>query len=118
MTSAFGSTPSLPSPGDGSLSSQPEQPNVADLVVAAVTSVPGVARMHPGVFGEVATYLPGRRVVGVQLREGITNVHVVLRWGAPLPETVDAIRSALLPVGGTPVHVTVEDIDAAPGAGT
>ena len=119
MTAESGFTPPVPeAPGAGDSRSHPEQSSVADLVVTAVTSVPGVSRMHPGLFGEVATYLPGRRVVGVQLREGVTNVHVVLCWGVALPETVDAIRSALLAVVHAPVHVTVEDIDAEPGPRT
>jgi len=93
-----------------------DQPSLADLVVAAVTTVDGVSGMHAGMFGEVATYLPGRRVIGVQLREDGTNVHVILRWGVPLPDTVDAIRAALALVVNTPVHVTVEDVDTEPVA--
>ncbi|MDQ3627978.1 MAG: Asp23/Gls24 family envelope stress response protein [Actinomycetota bacterium] len=81
-----------------------------------MTTVPGVSRMHAGMFGEVATYLPGRRVIGVQLREDVANVHVVLRWGATVPDTVDTIRAVLLPVVDLPVHVTVEDVDAEPDA--
>ncbi|MFD4183444.1 hypothetical protein ACFWPB_20405, partial [Rhodococcus sp. NPDC058514] len=39
----------------------------ADLIADAVLAVPGVAGLHGGMFGEVATYLPGRRVLGVAL---------------------------------------------------
>lgn len=72
--------------------------------------------MHAGMFGEVATYLPGRRVEGVQLHADVANVHVVLDWGAAVPDTVDAIRTVLTPVVDTPVDITVEDVDTESGA--
>ena len=87
-----------------------EEPDLADVVVAAVLGVPGVAAMHPGMFGEAATYLPGRRVTGVQLREQLANVHVVLEWGASVPVTAERVRQAVEAMVGTPVHVTVQDI--------
>ncbi|NED70757.1 hypothetical protein G3I15_58540, partial [Streptomyces sp. SID10244] len=34
-------------------------------VADAVTAVPGVTGLYGGVFGEIATYLPGGRVSGV-----------------------------------------------------
>lgn len=83
---------------------------LADRVVAVVRGVEGVAALHPGMFGEAATYLPGRKVVGVQLREGVTNVHVVLEWGASVPATADRVRRAVEPVVGTRVHVSVQDV--------
>jgi uncharacterized alkaline shock family protein YloU len=91
---------------------------VADLVAAAVRAVPGVADLHAGSFGEVATYLPGRRVAGVRIREDITDVHVVTLWGAPVPATADAVRFAVQPIVSTPVHVVVEDVlDPTAGGG-
>ena len=42
-------------------------PTPADLVATAALSVSGVLALHPGSFGQVATYLPGRRVEGVRL---------------------------------------------------
>ncbi len=44
----------------------PDAPDDAlvDRVAAAALSVPGVHDLHGGVLGEVATYLPGRRVGG------------------------------------------------------
>ncbi|MDQ3158005.1 MAG: Asp23/Gls24 family envelope stress response protein [Actinomycetota bacterium] len=82
----------------------------ADDVADVVRSVPGVADLHPGTFGEVATYLPGRRVVGVRLRDDVTEVHVVLRFGAPVLLTAEAIRLAVRPLVDTPVNVAVEDV--------
>lgn len=92
----------------------PVEPHLADLVVAAVLQVPGVAAMHAGMFGEVATYLPHRQVDGVQLHDDATQVHVVVRWGASVPATAQRITDAVAAVVDAPVHVTVEDIESAP----
>jgi len=92
--------------------------DLADLVVASVTAVPGVAAMHPGSFGEAATYLPGRRVLGVQLRDDGAEVHVTLAWGADVLSTADAVRTAARAVVDRPVHVVVEDVLAPLGTGT
>ena len=56
----------------------------ADVVAAAVRAVPGVADLHAGMFGEVGTYLPGRRVSGVRLGEADTDIHVSIVFGAPV----------------------------------
>lgn len=94
-----------------------EEHALADDVAAAVLAVPGVADLHAGLFGEVATHLPGRRVRGVRLgaEEGSVAVHVVVEWGVSVPSTVDAIRAAVEGLTTGTVHVTVEDV-AAPGA--
>jgi len=68
--------------------------------------------MHPGMFGEVATYLPGRKVTGVQIRQDVTNVDVVLEWGVSVPATAERVRQAVTPLVDTPVHVTVQDVTA------
>jgi uncharacterized alkaline shock family protein YloU len=85
-------------------------PEVADVVAAAVLAVPGVHDLHAGAVGEVATYLPGRRVNGVRMREPGCSVHVVLEWGRPVLDTTDAVRDAVRPYISGPVDVTVEDI--------
>jgi len=90
---------------------------LADRVAAAVTAVPAVAAMHPGRFGEVATYLPGRRVTGVQVRDDEVEVDVVVRWGVNLPATADAVRTAVARVAQRPVYVVIQDV-AAPVGGT
>lgn len=82
----------------------------ADVVAAAALAVPGVAGLHAGTFSEVGTYLPGRRVDGVRLRDDVAEVHVVLTWGVDVRATADAIREALAPLTGTPVDVCVEDV--------
>lgn len=82
----------------------------ADTVAAAVLGVPGVVALHGGTFGEVGTYLPGRKVDGVRIRDDVTEVHVVLTWGVDVRETAGAVRSAVQPLTGTPVDVCVEDV--------
>lgn len=95
------------SPGGG----WPEEPEPADLVAAAARSIPGVTDLHAGAFGEVATYLPGRRVVGVRLGDDLTEVHVVVAMGSPVLITSEAVRQAVSPLVTTPVDVYVEDVD-------
>lgn len=83
---------------------------VADLVAAAALAVPGVAGLHTGAFGEVATYLPGRRVNGVRVREDLVEVHVCVVHGISVLDTARAIRAAVAPVVDTPVLVAIEDV--------
>ena len=94
-------------PGDIDPTSPAE---LADLVAAAAVSVPGVAGLHTGSFGEVATYLPGRRVNGVRLNDDNAEVHVTLIYGTPVLETAEKVRAAVMPLVGTPVEVSIEDI--------
>ena len=83
-----------------------------DAVVTAVESCPLVARMSGGLVGEVATYLPGRRVGGVRLSDEEVEVHVVAKWGPSLPAVADAVHQAVRPVaGGRRTSVFVEDIE-------
>lgn len=82
-----------------------------DTLVEAVLGLPGVVALHAGALGEVATYLPGRRVPGVRVRDGVVDVHVVLTDSEPLRTTAGAVRAAvaaLLP--GAAVDVTVEGV--------
>jgi uncharacterized alkaline shock family protein YloU len=84
----------------------------ADVVAAAVTGVPGVAGLHAGMFGEVGTYLPGRRVPGIRIEGGVTDVHVTLFFGAPVRDTAARIRDVVTRSVGGVVNVTVEDVIA------
>ena len=90
--------------------STPRADDLADRVAAAVRNVPGVADLHTGAFGEVATHLPGRRVGGVQIRADHCAVHVVLYWGAPVLATADQVRAAVTALVDTRVDVTIEDV--------
>ena len=84
----------------------------ADEIAALVLSVPGVDALHPGRFGEVATYLPGRRVSGVKLAEDRVEVHVVLRFGVAIRAVAQQIHAAVAAVVAVPVQVFIEDLTA------
>ncbi len=89
----------------------------AEAVAERVESCRSVARLSAGPFGEVATYLPGRRVPGVRLAGGQIEVHVVACWGVRVPELAAEVRAAVSPAaGGLPIDVHVDDVDV-PGAG-
>ncbi|WP_261776997.1 hypothetical protein [Rhodococcoides kroppenstedtii] len=110
----------------------PAGDDIADRVAAAVIAVPGVAFLHGGVFGEIGTYLPGRRVAGVAVRDDATEVHIAVTTDAVVRDTADAVRRAVRAVVDKPVNVLVEDVvpadapqagsdpseSSAPGGGT
>ena len=84
----------------------------ADRLAAAVRAVPGVADLHPGMFGEVGTYLPGRRVPGIRIEDGAVQVHISVVFGAAVRDTGAAVRAAIaaqLP-GAQAIDVIVEDV--------
>lgn len=79
-------------------------------IADAVLAVDGVVGLHGGMFGEAATYLPGRRIAGIRIGDEGTEVHVTLEFGVAVRETADAVRSTVAAMVDGPVHVTVEDI--------
>jgi len=84
---------------------------LADSIAEAILAVPGVAALHPGMFGEVGTYLPGRRVTGVRITDDTVDVHVTVHEGVDVRGTAAAVRDAVVLVApGSTVDVTVEDI--------
>ena len=92
---------------------RPDPDGLAELVASAVTAHPAVARLDGGTFGSVATYLPGRRLLGVRIGQGTEPVElsVVLHLQRPIPDVVRALRrevSALC--GGAAVDITVSDV--------
>lgn len=101
--------PTEPASGD-SQAGDPRTEVSAQDVVDAVLAVPGVTGLHGGVFGEVATYLPGGRVSGVALDEHGGQVHVVIDISHDLRAVADAVRETASRVAGVPMSVTVEDI--------
>lgn len=89
----------------------PVQTELVDVLAAAVLGVEGVAALHGGMFGEAATYLPGRRVLGVQLTEHTAEVHLVVRYGRDVHAVAAAVRAVAAPlVPGGVVDVAVEDV--------
>ena len=89
---------------------EPAGAELADRVAAAALTVRGVTGLHGGMFGETATYLPGRRVLGVRLTENVTDIHLSLAYGAPVFATAQQVRTAVAALVPGPVNVTVEDV--------
>lgn len=99
---------------DPALSEGPDAtpaPAKADEVAAAVAAAPGVAALSEGRPGGVSTYVPGRRVTGVVVREGDIEVHVIGRYGVPVGTIAAEVRRAAEPfASGHPVYVIIEDL--------
>ncbi|RKT53499.1 hypothetical protein [Saccharothrix australiensis] len=80
----------------------------AERLAAALLAHPSVVRLD----GRYASYLPGRRVVGVRTEDRRVGVSVVLRAGRPIPEVVAELRAAVGAVAGdVPVDVVVADLE-------
>ncbi|WP_380168893.1 hypothetical protein [Jannaschia sp. R86511] len=85
-----------------------------ERLTAAALAVPGVTGLHGGQFGEVATYLPGRRVVGIRASATSVTVHVVVT-AAALPAVLTSVRAAITGVAdGRTVDVVIADLHQAP----
>ncbi|BBY86229.1 Asp23/Gls24 family envelope stress response protein [Mycolicibacterium tokaiense] len=88
-----------------------EPSTIADTVAGIARAVPGVAGLHSGMFGEVATYLPGRRVTGVRVHADQIDVHISVRGDTGIRQTAAAVRAAVAAaVPGHRVDVTVADL--------
>ena len=92
----------------------------AEQVAAAVARCPAVSRMSGGMVGEVATYLPGRRIPGVVIRQAPSgpevSVHVVGWYGPTMSEIAREVDSAIHSVlPGHRVHITIDDLDTVDG---
>jgi len=82
----------------------------ADQIAAAVLAVPGVAGLHGGLFGEVATYLPGRRIAGIRLSEDRGEVHIIAHLNGSVLETAEQAQRAASAIAGYPIDVVVDDL--------
>jgi hypothetical protein len=83
----------------------------ADTIDAIVRAVPGVADLHAGMYGEVGTYLPGRRVVGIRVGAHAIEVHITARADRPVHDTAAAVRAAIAARWpDVTVDVTVEGV--------
>lgn len=86
------------------------EPDV-DAIALAVSACPLVAGLHSGSFGEVATYLPGRRVKGVRVTAAGVEIHVVGRYPATMAQIAAQVRTAVAGITDIrPVDVTIEDV--------
>lgn len=91
-------------------SSLPTQPD-PDIIAAAVLACSTVAGLSGGIGGEVATYLPGRRVTGLRIDDTTVTVHVVGRYGPSMTEISNQVTRAVTPLaGGRQVGVVIEDL--------
>jgi hypothetical protein len=83
-----------------------------DAVAAAVSMCAGVAALDQGRFGEVATYLPGRRVPGIQVHADVVTISVRGRWGVPAAELLSQVLAATAEtLRGYRVHLILADLD-------
>ncbi|MFY9929190.1 MAG: hypothetical protein WAK82_14385 [Streptosporangiaceae bacterium] len=88
-----------------------------DAVAAAVQGCAGVSALDGGQNGEIATYLPGRKVPGVQVSGGRVRVQIRSQWGVPVTDLAALISVVLAPLTGSrPVDVLIADIDDPPRA--
>jgi uncharacterized alkaline shock family protein YloU len=89
----------------------PTPVDAADRVATAVRAVADVVDLHTGMFGEVGTYLPGRRVPGVRISHNTVEVHITVMFDASVRHTAAAVRTAVAEqLPGATVNVTVEDV--------
>lgn len=85
---------------------------LAEGIARAALAVPGVAALSGGAFGAVATSLPGRRVVGVALREMSGEVAFVGELGYDLRAVAERVRASAEELAGRPIDVVVADLQA------
>ena len=86
-----------------------------DAVAAAVRGCAGVSGLDGGRFGEVASYLPGRKVQGIVVSGGRVRVQIRSHWAVSAPELAALIKAVLIPLTGhRPVDVVIADIDDPP----
>ena len=84
----------------------------ADGLAEAVLGCPAVAALDLGGTRFVATYLPGRRVVGVRVDYERVLLSVVLARGASVRRLEKQVRDAVTPlVGGRYIDIHVADVD-------
>ena len=69
-----------------------------DAVASAVRAVPGVSDLAGGRFGDTTSYLPGRRLTGVAVREAAVRISVRARWGVAASDLLRQITLALRPI--------------------
>lgn len=86
-----------------------------DALVAATLACPYVAAMSGGELGEVATYLPGRRIRGIRIGNETLDVHVVGTYGPAIGDIVNQVRDAVEGLApGRTLSVHVDDLDVPP----
>jgi hypothetical protein len=85
--------------------------DLATRIAEVVQRCPDVAALSGGLVGEIASYLPGKRVHGVRVREDSVEVHVVGIYGPPLDVIAEQVRTAVLSLAlGRRVDVGIDDL--------
>ena len=86
-----------------------------DAVASAVRACPGVSDLTDGRFGDATSYLPGRRLTGVAVREDAVRISVRARWGVAASDLFDQITLALTPIASKRrIEVVIAEIDNPP----
>jgi hypothetical protein len=81
----------------------------ADRIATAVQASRHIAGLDSGRYGEIATYLPGRRVSGVRIRPDSVTIGVVGRYPASATEIDAWVRATVGPLD-RPLHVHISDL--------
>jgi hypothetical protein len=82
-----------------------------DAIQAAVLSCPGVAGLGSGTIGELATYLPGRRVPGIRVTPELVELEICATWGPSAKLIASQIWAALAAVvTDRPIEIVITDI--------
>jgi hypothetical protein len=90
----------------------------AGPIAQAVAACPSVRRLSGGPHDRIVTRAPGRApVIGVRLLPDEITVQVVGRFGPSVAEIAAEVRgsvaAAVPAAAGIPVHVVIDDLDAA-----
>ncbi|GAA1907873.1 hypothetical protein [Lapillicoccus jejuensis] len=88
--------------------------DLAERLRDLALGVPGVVSLYPGTFGEIATYLPSRRVAGIRVLPDAVHIHVCAVKGVRTGQVADSIADRLEPEAQRRVIVWFEE-DAFPG---
>ncbi|WP_024794588.1 Asp23/Gls24 family envelope stress response protein [Tomitella biformata] len=84
---------------------------LADQIVAAALSVPGVIGLDGGSRGEAETHLLGRCIRGVHINEyERVGVHIVVAYGSAVSNVAEDVRVAVCRLVQGPVDVCVENV--------
>ena len=86
-----------------------------DALATAVRACPGVSDLAGGRFGDATSYLPGRRLTGVAVREDTIRISVRAAWGVPASDLLVQITLAITPiVSDRRIEVVIAEIDNPP----
>jgi hypothetical protein len=88
----------------------------ADRIATAVQAGRHIAGLDGGRYGEIATYLPGRRVNGVRIRPESVTIGVIGRYPATATEIDACVRDTVGPLD-RPLHVHINDIHSSQSSG-